>query len=234
MKFLSHILVVCVFVAATVLNGTNAAADDLQKAERAYDKGNSAAAIKLLLPLAKAGNTKAQHLLGLTYDFADGRTGVKSDNTKAQFWYEKAVNQDYLPAIRDLGTHLLRELKNVKRGYRLLKTAAERGDAKAQFGLGIYLLRSNWGWPVDRAAARKWFIKAIEQKYSIAATYLLKMYKQDGDYVEAHKWDLIDQFLEKRNKTFLLPDVREDMTASQIAESKRRAKEWLKAHGEKP
>ena len=133
MKILSHFLLVCVFVAATVLNGTNAAADDLQKAERAYDKGNSAAAIKLLLPLAKGGNAKAQHLLGLTYDFADGRTGVKSDNTKAQFWYEKAVKQDYLPAIRDLGAHLLRELKNVKRGYRLLKTAAERGDAKAQF-----------------------------------------------------------------------------------------------------
>jgi TPR repeat protein len=100
--------------------------------------------------------------------------------------------------------------------------------------LGLILSRSSWGIPEDRAASRKWFLKAIEQKYSIAATYLLKMYKEDGDLVEAYKWDLIDQFLEKRNKTVLLPDIREDMTKSQIAESQRRAKAWLRAHGEKP
>ena len=233
MKFLLRILVVSIFAGAAI-NGSDAAENDFQIAKRAYDKNNEVKAVKLLLPLAKAGDPKAQRLLGYLYELTDGTHGVKRDTTKARFWYEKAVKQDYTPAFRELGRHLIREFRNAKRGYHLLNVAAERGDAKAQFSLGLFLSSSNWGIPEDRAAARKWFIKAIEQKYSIAATYLLKMHRRDGDYVEAHKWDLIDQFLEKRNKTFLLPDVREDMTETQIAESQRRAKERLKAHGEKP
>ncbi len=233
MKFLLRTLVVCIF-AGVAINGSHAAESDFQTAKRAYDKNNEVKAVKLLLPLAKAGDPKAQLLLGYIYDLTDGTNGVKGDNTKARFWYEKAVKQDYTPALRELGRHLIVESKDAKRGYRLLKTAAERGDAKAQFGLGLMLSRSSWGLPEDRAASRKWFLKAIEQKYSVAATYLLQMYRRDGDLVEAYKWDLIDQFLEKRNKTVLHPDVREDMTKSQIAESQRRARAWLIAHGEKP
>ena len=233
MKFLLRILVVCIFAGAAI-NGSDAAENDFQIAKRAYDKNYEVKAVKLLFPLAEAGNPKAQLLLGSIYDLTDGTHGVKSDNTKARFWYEKAVKQDYTPAFRELGRHLIRESADAKRGYRLVMVAAERGDAEAQFTLGIYLSSSGWGVPEDRAAARKWFLKAIEQKYSYAATYLLKMYKDEGDLVEAYKWDLIDQFLEKRNKTVLLPDVREDMTKSQIAESQRRAKAWLRAHGEKP
>ena len=238
MKFLSRILVVCVFAAAA-LNGTEATADDLQKAKRAYDKRNYATAIKLLLPMAKGGDAKAQHLLGRTYDFAQGQTGVRSDNTKAQLWYEKAVRQDYLPAIRDLGFHLVREFKNAKRGYSLLKTAAERGDAGAQLGLGIYLASSNWGLPVDRIAARKWLLRSIEQKFAYAATHLHLMYRADRDYVEAYKWDIIGQYLSEQQGSrvkgpLILPDIREKMTKSQVAEAKRQAVAWLVAHAEKP
>jgi len=234
MKFLSHILVVCVFVAATVLNGTNAAADDLQKAKLAYDKGNPAAAIKLLLLMAKSGNPEAQILLGRIYSLPGGWPGVKRDRTKAQFWLEKAVKQNYTPAFRALGFHLVGTGKNPFRGYRLLKTAAERGDAKAQWGLGLYLMSSNWGLPEDRAAARKWLLKSIEQKHVNAAFELLKWYRGEGDYTEAHKWDLIVQYLWKSDSTLLHPDIREKMTKTQIAESQRRAKAWLKAHGENP
>ena len=233
MKFLFRILVVCIFAAAA-LNGTVVTAGDFQNAKRAYEKSNYAAAIKLLLPMAKAGDVKAQVLLGLTYDRAQGQTGVKRDRSKAQFWFEKAVKQNYTPAFRELGFHLVGTGKNPKRGLRILKVAAERGNAMAQWGMGLYLMSSNWGLPENRAAARKWLLKAIEQKYAHAATYLLEMHRQDGEYVEAYKWDLIDQFLSRRKRTSLLPDVREEMTKSQIAESQHRAKAWLKAHGEKP
>lgn len=237
MKLLFRILVVCIF-AGTATNGSEAAENDFQTAKRAYDKRNYATVIKLLLPLAEGGDAKAQHLLARTYDFAQGQTGVKSDNTKAQFWYEKAVQQDYLPAIRDLGAHLVREFKNVKRGYGLLKTAAERGDAGAQLGLGIYLASSDWGLPVDRAKARTWLLKSIGQKYAYAATRLHLMYRRDGDTVESYKWDIIGQFLTTKDSLvkgpLILPDIREKMTESQVAESQRRAKVWLQAHGEKP
>ena len=234
MNVLSRILVVCIFAAGAALIGAEALADDLQKAKRAYDKGNPAAAIKLLLPMAKAGNPKAQILLGRVYSLPGGRPGVKRDRTKAQFWYEKAVKQDYTPAFRALGFHLVGTGKNPFRGYRLLKVAAERGDAKAQWGLGLYLSSSNWGLPEDRAAARKWLLKSIEQKHVNAALQLMKWYLDESDNVEAHKWDLIVQYLWKTKSTSLLPDVREDMTKSQVAESQRRAKAWLEAHGEKP
>ena len=228
-----RILVVCIFAGAA-LNGAGAAENNYRKAKRAYDKGNSAAAIKLLLPMAKAGDAKAQVLLGLTYDDADGRTGVKRNRTKALFWYEKAVKQDYTPAFRELGFHLVGTAKNPFRGYRVLKVAAKRGDAKAQWGLGLYLMSSNWGLPEDRAAARKWLLKSIEQKHVNAAFELLKWYRGEGDYTEAHKWDLIVQYLWKSDSTLLHPDIREKMTKTQIAESQRRAKTWLEAHGEKP
>ena len=119
------------------------------------------------------------------------------------------------------------------RTVRILKVAAVRGDAVAQWGMGLYLLSSNWGVPVDRTAARKWFIKAIEPKYSHAATYLLLIYRDDGDYIEAYKWDIIGQFLTTEG-SLILPDVREKMTKSQIIESQRRAAIWLAAHAEKP
>ena len=232
MKSFFRIFVVSIFAMAA-LNGAGAAENNYQKAKQAYEKENYAVAIKLLLPLALAGDPKAQNLLGLTYDSIGGRTGVKNNKMKAQFWFEKAVWQDYTPAFRELGFHLVREGKNPKRGYHLLKKAAERGDAMAQWGLGLYLSSSNWGLSVDRAAARKWLLKAIEQKYAHAATHLLLMYRADGDYVEAYKWDIIGQFLTTKG-SLVLPDVREKMTKSQIAESQRRAKAWLKAHGEKP
>ena len=233
MKFILRIFVVCLFAGAAI-NGSRAAENDFQIAKQAYDKNNVAKAVKLLLPLAEAGDPKAQLLLGYIYDLTDGTHGVKSDNTKARFWYEKAVKQDYTPALRELGRHLIVNFRDTKRGYPLLKLAAERGDAKAQFTLGLMLTRSSWGLPENRTASRKWFIKALEQKYTIAATYLLLLHRRDGDYVEAYKWDLIDQFLHNRNKTIQHPDVREGMTKSQIAESQRRAKAWLLAHGEKP
>ena len=228
-----RILTACIFAAAA-LNGTVAAAGDFQNAKRAYEKTNYAAAIKLLLPLAKADNAKAQVLLGLTYDRAQGQTGVKRDRTKAQFWFEKAVKQDYTPAFRELGFHLVGTGKNPFRGYRVMKVAAERGDAKAQWGLGLYLSSSNWGLPEDRAAARKWLLKSAEQKFAYAAYHLLVWYRGESDYTEAHKWDLIAQYLWKTKSTSLKPDIREEMTKSQIAESQRRARAWLEAHGEKP
>ncbi|MHA1536205.1 MAG: tetratricopeptide repeat protein [Alphaproteobacteria bacterium] len=196
-------------------------------------------AIKLLLPMSNAGVAKAQHLLGATYNFADGRTGVKRNKTKARFWYEKAVKQDYTPALRDLGFSLVGPPKSTKRGMHLLKMAAERGDAQAQWGMGFYLMNSNRGVPADRPAARKWLLRAIEQKYAYAATHLLLMYRRDGDNVEAYKWDIVGKYLWEQQGAatkgpLIRPDVRRRMTKSQIAEAQRRAVAWLAAHRDKP
>ncbi|MHA1538031.1 MAG: tetratricopeptide repeat protein [Alphaproteobacteria bacterium] len=142
MKYLFRIFVVCIFAGAAI-NGSYAAETNLQTAKRAYEKNNVVKAVKLLLPLAKAGDPKARLLLGSIYELTDGTHGVKSDNTKARFWYEQAVKQDYTLAFGDLGRHLIREGRNPKRGFRLLKVAAKRGDAMAQFSLGVYYLSNS-------------------------------------------------------------------------------------------
>ena len=135
---------------------------------------------------------------------------------------------------------LVRSFKNLKRGIRLLKVAAQRGDAEAQYSLGYYTRDpNNWGAPVDREAARKWLLKAIKQKYALVATQLLIMYKADKDYVEAYKWNVIGQYLWDQlgavvKGPLLLPDIRLKMTISQISEAKRRAVAWLAAHEENP
>jgi TPR repeat protein len=57
-------------------------------ARRAYDKGNYAEALKQLQPLAEAGDTSAQVLLGRM--LADGK-GVPQDDAQAAQWYWKAA-----------------------------------------------------------------------------------------------------------------------------------------------
>jgi TPR repeat protein len=128
-----------IFVAATL--ATSAVADDYAKATQAYEAGRFATVIKLIEPLAKAGDPRAQHLLGRTYEWANWRDGVKRDLQKTQHWYEQAARQDYLPAKRSLGRMLAGNGINAKRGYRILLDLAKKGDAPAQSHLGAYLLR---------------------------------------------------------------------------------------------
>jgi uncharacterized protein len=58
-------------------------------ARRDYDRGNYAAALQKLQPLADAGDAGAQALLGLIYA---GGKGVDKDDAKAFAWYWKAAN----------------------------------------------------------------------------------------------------------------------------------------------
>jgi len=73
-----------------------------------------------------------------------------------------------------------------------LQTAADKGDAQAQFKLGeIY--RSGNGIPRDYAAANKWYQKAADQGYAPAQNRIGGMYENGRggvtiDYAAAMKW----------------------------------------------
>ena len=74
---------------------------DFQAGEEAYNRGDYAAALRELRPVAKQGNASAQYYLGVLYEI--GR-GVAQDYAQARQWIEKAAAQGNAKAQEFLGT----------------------------------------------------------------------------------------------------------------------------------
>jgi uncharacterized protein len=121
-----------------------------------------------------------------------------------------------------------------------LRERAQRGDAIAQFLLGVkYDLGQ--GVVQDVAEAARWYRKAAEQGYAPAQVALGLMYALGGgmaqDCVEAHLWiNLAASHASGNHQKRYYTDLREAfaglMTAGQIAEAQRRAWEWEGKIGE--
>ncbi len=65
-----------------------------------YDRANYQTALKVWLPMAEAGDAKAQAYVGEIYEKG---LGIAPDYQQAAGWYQKAANQDYKPAQQNLG-----------------------------------------------------------------------------------------------------------------------------------
>jgi TPR repeat protein len=209
----------------------SASADDIAAAKRAFDNERYEQAVALLRPLAKAGDARAQYHLG--YVYAQARSALAS-RAKALNWLEKSAAQDHTPGLRGLGRLLIQYEIDVKRGQKLLTIAAERGDSSAQWLLGLFIIDRRHGVTGTRYEARAWLIKAVEQQNVMAPTRLMHSFLSDRNYVEAHKWEIIGQHIQKTSKPLLVGDIRNEMTSEQIAKARRRADAWLKAHGMVP
>ena len=106
---------------------------------------------------------------------------------------------------------------------------AERGDPSAQFRLGS-LYENGDGVPRDFAKAHQWYEKAAAQGDAKAQFYLgiQSAYGEGGplDLVQAHMW----YSLAAGNGNAHAPGYRDDlarqMTPAQIAEARKRAREW--------
>jgi len=112
----------------------------------AAKRGDYATALKFWRPLAEQGDAKAQNKLGFIY--ANGR-GVPPDDTEAVKWWRLAAEQGHAEAAE------------------LYRRAAEQGDAKAQFILGIFYGIGR-GIPQDYVSARMWFTLAAAQGHENA------------------------------------------------------------------
>jgi uncharacterized protein len=77
-----------------------AMAAPIDDGQAAYDRGDYAAAIQLLSPLAEGGDARAQYMLGLAYDHGNG---VPQDYAIAASWYRKAAVQGAPDARANLG-----------------------------------------------------------------------------------------------------------------------------------
>ena len=146
---------------------------------------------------AEQGDATAQYQLGFRYNIGQG---APQDDAEAVRWY---------------------------------RLAAEQGLAVAQFLLGV-LYHSGEGVPQDYQEALKWYRMAAEQGVADAQYRLGGMYAAGvgvpQNYVQAHKWlnlaasRTTDKAEDYRLTRDALADVK--MTASQVAEAQRLAREW--------
>ena len=146
---------------------------------------------------AEQGNADAQALLGDMYYTGQG------------------VSQDYQEAVK---------------WYRL---AAEQGVAQPQYNLGL-MYNNGQGVPQDYQEAVRWYHLAAEQGHA-NAQYSLGLRYATGvgvpqDYVQAHKWINLAASRttpeEAGDYRSARDAVAEQMTASQVAEAQRLAREW--------
>ena len=103
----------------------------------AYKSGYYQRAMDLWLPLAEAGDARAQEFVGILHE--EGH-GVPKDVGKAIEWYELAAASGDMAAQYNLGRIYLEGKlveQDVERAHELLRRAAEQGDEDAEALLQI-------------------------------------------------------------------------------------------------
>jgi TPR repeat protein len=77
-------------IVTLILSGAAAVAGPWEDGMVAYNRGDYLPAIKLLRPLARAGNAKAQNVMGVMYRKGEG---VARSSAKAFMWFSLAAKR---------------------------------------------------------------------------------------------------------------------------------------------
>jgi uncharacterized protein len=152
-----------------------ARADALQDAATATARKEYATALRLLEPLARDGDARAQTQLATLHHHG---LGVSEDDREATRWYERAARQGHAPAQFQLANLYAYGHAQPADGSDAMRLAAQwyfeaarQGHAEAQYALGILFLAGS-GVQQNAAEARKWFARAARQGHADAQTYL--------------------------------------------------------------
>lgn len=133
----------------------------------ALSRGDYAAALPLIRPLAEKGDPRAQFNLGVSYEQG---WGVEQNLSEAATWYRLAADQGYSLAQHNLGV-LYEQGRGVPQdqteALRWLRLAAERNNAFAQHRLGEFH-ESGRGMPQDAVRAHMWFNLSAAQGHEPA------------------------------------------------------------------
>lgn len=135
------------------------------------------AAFRTWLPLAEAGDPKAQYNIGRCYNRGDG---VDQDSTKAKFWYEKAALQNDPRAHFNLALFFSDEKsseRDPERAETFLQKAAELGEPRA----------------LTRLAEREQ--KQIEEEAKHQRAELLRLRKENEEFFLKIQRDNEEKFL---------------------------------------
>ena len=137
--------------------------------DRRYDNGDYNDAVKWYSDAAKFFDyAVAQHSLGRCYELGHG---AKKDIDEAVYWYQKAKDQGYVPAINELDRLFKKwdhtgdkyyEEKKYAEAVKFYRKAAEHGYAPSQYSLGrCYEL--GLGVEAISDEADKWYSEAATQ-----------------------------------------------------------------------
>jgi uncharacterized protein len=165
---------------------------DYEKGYKAFQRGDYETALSELLPLAKQGDPKSQHVLGEMY--ADG-LGVDQDYAAAFKWNKLSAEQDYAPAMADLGdlyfygngVH-----QDEEEALKWYKKGADQGDSAAEYAYGLLFHDGSVGLKQNFGTAITWFLRAAAQG-DAAATNMIGYMHDAGEGVpedpkEAFRW----------------------------------------------
>ncbi len=107
--------------------------------------------------------------------------------------------------------------------------AANRGNAKAQFNLGVMYAKGQ-GVPQDYAEAAKWYRLTADQGYAGAQNNLGYMYANGQgvpqDFVSAHMWLDLCAAQGSQAAAKDRDAIAQRMTPAQIAEARKLARDW--------
>jgi uncharacterized protein len=235
-----HYLVLAVS-AILALTAGRATSGPLEDARAAETRDDDKTAIPLYQSLANAGNLEAQKRLGFFYEIG---WGFQRDWIEAAKWFGKAADAgdaDAAGSLSFLGRNWLFMYEKASDAtvYSLVERAAREGYAVAQYSLGVmnYTFEDSFS-HVRRKnlpEALAWYRRAAAQGDVDSQVALALAYESGTgvpqDYVEAHKWlnlaasatkyeDLREDFRKRRD------DLAHKMSASQVAEAQRLAREW--------
>ena len=119
-------------------------AGPLEDGKTAAQRGDSATALRLWMPLAEQGVVAAQFNLGFMYD---NGLGVPPDYAQAMQWYRQAAEQGYADAQYSLGS-MYANGRGVPRddaqAVQWYRKAAGQGFAGANNSIGLIYGRSSW------------------------------------------------------------------------------------------
>jgi localization factor PodJL len=148
--------------------------------------------IRTGIEMAKAGDTKAQHDLGMLH--LAGRF-VKKDSTEAAKWFERAAVQGLANAQFNLGV-LYERGEGVAQNDRLAffwyQSAADQGLARAQHNLATAYAEGK-GIAKNYTKAVEWFTKSASaglgaSQYSLAMIYERGLASGTPDLARARSW----------------------------------------------
>ena len=149
--------------AGTPMAWAQAPLQGYELAEAYFRRGNFAQAYLIGLPVAQAGDPRAQFLLG-NLSFI-GRPPVARDHKEAMRWYTKAASRGHAEAQFALAQAYARGdgvPVDTRRSIHWLTQAADSGHVTAMMSLAR-LHDDGVAAPRDRAAATEWVRKAAER-----------------------------------------------------------------------
>lgn len=174
-RTLRHVVVHLLALLALASTPAVVLADTVRDADQAILRKDYASARRLLEPLARAGDARAQLRLG---EMAYHGHGQPEDDRAALAWYEQAARQGLAEAQLRLGhmyayghVGLDPRVDTGRLAAQWYFEAARQGLAEAQYSLGVLFLTGT-GVQHDDAQAMQWMRRAAAQGHADARVYL--------------------------------------------------------------